>query len=158
VPNIKVVSNIQIYLHAKFHIFLRSLIFLIFLFSHVDLFNWKKDINSKYHRGPLSPRSAQLGASLGPIQHAKPATPSISSGRCQAGPSASRTPPISLSFSWAKNRYAPDPLPRPLRSNPSPSSAPADSHRRRDFDQIHDASIRPRLPHVAPSRPLIVGH
>jgi hypothetical protein len=42
-PNMKVVANIQIYLHAKFHIFLRSQVFLLFLFSPTDVFNWKKD-------------------------------------------------------------------------------------------------------------------
>jgi hypothetical protein len=123
VPTTKVVENIKIYLYAKFHIFLRSPSISLFLFSPADLFNWKKDLNSKYRHGPVSPRSAQLGASHGPIQLAKPAAPSVSSGRCQADPSASQTPPISLTSSRAKNLYAPDPLPRPLRSNPSPSSA-----------------------------------
>jgi hypothetical protein len=46
--------------------------------------------------------------------------PSASSGRCQVGPGASRTPPTSLTSLRAGNRYAPDPLPclLPLKSIP----------------------------------------
>jgi hypothetical protein len=40
----KVVANIQIYLHAKFHIFLRSPSISPILFSPAVLFNWKKDL------------------------------------------------------------------------------------------------------------------
>jgi hypothetical protein len=110
-------------------------------------------------RGPLSPRPAQLGTSLGPISRAKLAAPSASSGHCQAGPNASQTPPVSLTSLWAGNRYTPDPLSCPISSpNPSPSSAPTDLHCRRDFGQIRDASVRPRLPHAAPSHPLAVDH
>jgi hypothetical protein len=64
----------------------------IFLSSPADLFNWKKDLNLTYRHGPLSPRLAQLDASLGPIQRAKPAVSSVfletlSSGRqCLMGP------------------------------------------------------------------------
>jgi hypothetical protein len=39
VPNMKVVANIQIYLYAKFHIFLGPQAILLFLFSPVDFFN-----------------------------------------------------------------------------------------------------------------------
>jgi hypothetical protein len=52
----KVVANIRIYLHTKFHIFLRSPTISLFLFSPADLFNWKKDLKWKNHRGPFSPR------------------------------------------------------------------------------------------------------
>jgi hypothetical protein len=47
-------------------------------------------------------------------------TPSASSGRCHVVPGVSRTPPISLTSSQAGNRYAPDPLPRPLPLKPVP--------------------------------------
>jgi hypothetical protein len=46
--------------------------------------------------------------------------PSTSSGRCQVGPDASRTPPVSLTSSRAGNRYAPNLLPRPLPFKPIP--------------------------------------
>jgi hypothetical protein len=60
VSNTKVVANIQIYLHAKFHIFPRSPIFLLILFSPANLFNWKNDLKWKNRCGPFSLRSAQL--------------------------------------------------------------------------------------------------
>jgi hypothetical protein len=37
-------------------------VFFLFLFSPANLFNWKKDLNWKYRRRPLSPWLAQLGA------------------------------------------------------------------------------------------------
>jgi hypothetical protein len=109
VPNTKVVANIQIYLHAKFHIFLTSSIILLFLFSPADLFNWKNR-GGRFLRGRPSsaPTPAHLRVRSWP-------TPSASSGRYQVGPDVSRTPHVSLTPSWAKNRYAPDP---PLRLLP----------------------------------------
>jgi hypothetical protein len=76
----------------------------------------------KYHHGPLSPRSAQFGASLGPTQRVKPAAPSVSTGRCQVGLDASRTPPVSLTSSRTENRYAPNSLLHllPFQTNPLP--------------------------------------
>jgi hypothetical protein len=46
--------------------------------------------------------------------------PFASSGRCQVDPSASWTPPVSLTSSRAGNRYAPNPLPCPLPLKPIP--------------------------------------
>jgi hypothetical protein len=67
-----------------------------------------------------SPWTAQHGsASAQSSRQSRPA-PSVSMGRCQVGPGASPTPPVSLSSSWAENRYAPDPLSRPLPSQTHP--------------------------------------
>jgi hypothetical protein len=57
--------NIQIYLHAKFHIF-EALKYFSYFYSHADLFNWKKDLNWQNYHGPLSLRPAQLGADFSP--------------------------------------------------------------------------------------------
>jgi hypothetical protein len=73
--------------------------------------------------GHFSPRPAQLGSASPQSSRQSRLRPSVSAGRCQVGLDTSRTPPVSLTSSWAGNCYAPDLLPRPLRSNPSPSSA-----------------------------------
>jgi hypothetical protein len=97
VPNTKVVENIQIYLHAKFHIFLRSLsIFSIFI-SLLLIFQFGKGIKYwKNDHGPFPPSQ--------PISTALPAQPTSPNrlalfpplSHCQAGPSASRSPLVSL--------------------------------------------------------------
>jgi hypothetical protein len=65
----KVVANIQISLHAKFHIFLRSPSISLFLFSPTDLFNWKKDLKWENRYGLFSLPSAQLYTDPGPSSH-----------------------------------------------------------------------------------------
>jgi hypothetical protein len=62
----KLVANIQISLHAKFHIFLRSPSISLFLFSLADLFNWKKDLKWENRYGLFSLPSAQLYTNPGP--------------------------------------------------------------------------------------------
>jgi hypothetical protein len=69
--------------------------------------------------GRFSPRPAQLGSASAQSSRRSWPTQSVSAGRCQVGPNISRTPPVSLTSSRVGNRYAPDPLPRPLRSNTS---------------------------------------
>jgi hypothetical protein len=46
--------------------------------------------------------------------------PFACSRRCQMGPDTLRTPPVNLTSSRAGNRYAHDPLPRPLTLKPVP--------------------------------------
>jgi hypothetical protein len=70
--------------------------------------------------GRFSPWPAQLSSASAQSSWRSRPAPLISTGRCQVGPGASWTPLVSLTFSRAGNRYAPDPLPRTLRSNPSP--------------------------------------
>jgi hypothetical protein len=115
VPNTKVVTNIQIYLHTKFYIFVRSPNIFLFLFFLL-IYSIGKIIVGRFLCG--RPSSAPTLAHL--CVRSRPA-PSASSGHCQVGPSTSRTPHVSLTPSWAGNRYAPDPLSR--RPNLSPSSA-----------------------------------
>jgi hypothetical protein len=50
-PNTKVVANIQIYLHAKFQIFLTHPSISPILSPPADLFNWKRDLDWKIVRG-----------------------------------------------------------------------------------------------------------
>jgi hypothetical protein len=54
------------------HFFEVPIIFPIFILS-CYLFSWKKDLNWKNHRAPLSLRSAQLGADPSPSPRVKPA-------------------------------------------------------------------------------------
>jgi hypothetical protein len=89
VPNTKVVANIQIYLHAKVHIFLRSQVFFLFLFSPADLFNWKN------HRGSLFPRSAQLSADPAHLR----VRASLPDGARQSAPSSPKSPLLHASVS-----------------------------------------------------------
>jgi hypothetical protein len=95
-------------------------LFLLFLFSHTDLFNSKKDLNWKNHRESFSPRSTQLGTASAQSSGRSWPTPSASSGRYQAGTSASWTPHVSLSPSRVETvthptrygtRYPPKPVP-----------------------------------------------
>jgi hypothetical protein len=114
-------ENMLIYLHAKFHIFLRHpSIFPIFISLLLIYLIVKRIEIGKITVEHFSPWSAQLiSASAQSSRHSRP-TPSLSVGRYQVGPGTSWTPPVSITSSWAGNRYAPDPLPRLLRSNPSP--------------------------------------
>jgi hypothetical protein len=45
-------------------------LFLLFWFSHANLFNWKKDLKWKNLRGPFSPWPAHLGADPDPSPRA----------------------------------------------------------------------------------------
>jgi hypothetical protein len=97
------VENIQIYLHAKFHIILRSLNISFYFFLTCLKNKWKK--NSKMEK---SSRAVSLQASPF-LQHFQPSpslrsrpAPFSSSGRCQAGPGVSQTPHVSLSPSQAE--------------------------------------------------------
>jgi hypothetical protein len=54
-------------------------LFLLFLFSHTDLFNSKKDLNWKNHRESFSPRSTQLGTASAQSSGRSWPTPSASS-------------------------------------------------------------------------------
>jgi hypothetical protein len=66
------VENIQIYLHTKFHIFLRSLSISTILFPPADVFQIGKGIRYwKKNCGPLFPAPAQHSDDLGPIQRVK---------------------------------------------------------------------------------------
>jgi hypothetical protein len=119
-PNTKVVANIPIYLHTKYHIFLSSQVFLLFLFSPADLFNWKKELNWKITVGCfLRGRPSLALPSAQSSVRSQPA-PYASSGRCQASPSASWTQPVSLPPKRAETvthltcynaRYPPKPVP-----------------------------------------------
>jgi hypothetical protein len=158
VPNAEVVANIQIYLHAKFHIFLNhSSIFLFCSLLLIYLIGKRIEIG-KFTVGRFSPRPAQLGSASAQLSRQSQPAPSVSVGRCKVGPTP-HGPHLSASLlcRWKTTMHPTDLLPRPLRSNPSPSSASANSHHRRNSGQICDASVRPRLPHAAPSHPLAVG-
>jgi hypothetical protein len=72
------------------------------------------------HRGPFFSVAGPARLCLSPIQQAKPAHAVGFCGTLPNGPSASWSPPVSLTSLWAGNHYAPDPLTRPLCSNPSP--------------------------------------
>jgi hypothetical protein len=80
----------------------------------------KKDLNSKYRRGPLPLRSAQLSASLGPIQRAKPAAPSVFLGTLSSGPQRLTDPTHQPLYFAGRNRFAPDPLRRSVPSQTRP--------------------------------------
>jgi hypothetical protein len=94
--------------------------FSYFLFSHDDLFNWKKDLNLKYRRGLLSPRPAQLDASPVLIQRAKSAASSIFLGMLSSGPQRLADPTRQPLYFVGRNHFAPDPLQRPVPSQTRP--------------------------------------
>jgi hypothetical protein len=71
--------------------------------------------------------------------------PSASSGCCQVGPGASRTPHVSLTPSRAGNRYTPDPLPCSLPPKPVPFLCCDTAGRRRP-------NSRQRAVHPSPPR------
>jgi hypothetical protein len=98
VPNTKVVTNIQIYLYPKFHIFLR---FLIISFPFISLLlgksNWKRNLKLKKDLGPLRPRRPTITAPSSPIPRMRwPVTASCSTVTAGwphlLGPSSPKSP------------------------------------------------------------------
>jgi hypothetical protein len=64
VPNTKVVANIQIYLHVKFHIFLRPLKYSLYLFPRLpENLNGKRNSKIEKPCGPFSPRRPAFAVS-----------------------------------------------------------------------------------------------
>jgi hypothetical protein len=105
-------------------------VFLLFLFSPADLFNWKKNLKWKNHRGLFSLRPAQLCTNPSKLPHAKPAN--------------TMCVPQSLT---ARTR-----LSTPTFPNPHPCSGryPPPAW----FRPNYNMSVRPRLPRATPSHPL----
>jgi hypothetical protein len=93
VPNIKVVSNIQIYLHEKFHIFMRSLSISSNLFSHLPQKSirkgnsfWKILVGWFHRAGPKSvepsgPVHCEDGPHPFPSPSSLPGGPRVSAGQ-----------------------------------------------------------------------------
>jgi hypothetical protein len=111
VLNTKVVDNIQIYLHAKLHIFLRPLgIFPIFI-SLLLIFQFGKGIKYWEKNCGSFPPSRPVSTDL-PAQPTSPNWPALfPPPSCyQAGPSASWTPRASLTPSRAGTVTQTDPL------------------------------------------------
>jgi hypothetical protein len=126
-PNTKVVENIQIYLHAKFHIFPRSLSISPILFSHVDLFNWKRNLKSEKGRGPFSPRQPNSAPTMGHSRARSQPNPVSAPQPLTAGthPSTLSLPPIPLLYS--AHVATPAKLP-PMSRPPITTFAPQRSH------------------------------
>jgi hypothetical protein len=101
VPNKKVVPHILISLHAKFHIFLRSLSNFSIQLSPIALFNWKKNLKWKNLHALPPPQPAYFYSTPGPTHFSKPARAVSSPGSLLTGPSASHTPRVSLTHSRA---------------------------------------------------------
>jgi hypothetical protein len=78
--------------------------------------------------------------------------PSASSGRCQAGPSASRTPHVNLTPSWARTVRHPTRYHARYRPNPSPSSAATSPVKFPSLSRPHIAFF---TTHRRPSHPLL---
>jgi hypothetical protein len=130
-PNTKVVANIQIHLHAKFHIFLRSPSISTILFSPADLLNWKNDLNWKNHCGPFSPWPPQLSSASAQSSRRSWPVLSASSGCYQVSPDVSWTHTSASLLHGRKTLHtrptiAPCTLPyRPLSSAPALRRSPA---------------------------------
>jgi hypothetical protein len=108
VPNTKVVANIQIYLHAKFHIFLISPSISPILSPPADLFNWKKELDWKNRRGSFSPWPAQLGIDPAHLRKrvglpAVIASPSLTDGARLSAPSSPKSFPAPHRVSSSTN-------------------------------------------------------
>jgi hypothetical protein len=126
VTNTKDVANIQVYLHAKFYIFLRSLNVSSVLFSLLlKKLNGKGILKWKNLRASYPSKPARFYSTSGPAHLYKPVALFSSSGHCQAGPSVLRTPHVSLSPSRAETVMHPIATTPGTLPNPSPSSAPA---------------------------------
>jgi hypothetical protein len=132
--NTKVVGKILFHLHAKFHIFLRSLSIFFQLLSHLPR-------KSKRKREFKIRKSSRAIFSMLAQRCSIPAqTPHVRLARYHMRTlvAATRGPPVGVEF--------PSPLPCSGRSSP-----PA------RFWPNCDTSIRPRLPHATPPHPLTAG-
>jgi hypothetical protein len=101
---------------------------------------------------------AQLGASLGPIQQAKPARAIRFLGTLPCGPRRFTDSTHQPLYFAGRNCFTPDSLqhPIPSQTRPLPLLQPIPPSAR--FWPNGDASVWPRLPHAALSHPHAVGH
>jgi hypothetical protein len=105
VPQTKVVENIQIFLHAKFHIFLGPLsISSNIILTCLKDQNSKRKLNWKMGVRPFSPRRHSAAVPPGPISHASgplpfPTPQSLPLGAHQSVPSVLQIPELSARVS-----------------------------------------------------------